>query len=162
MIKVQVIGLERTKARLNRIPANIRQALLDTMNGIGMMLERKVKKEKLTGQVLRVRSGRLRSSVHSSTTATGSNVTTTVGTNVIYAARHEYGFTGTETVRAHLRVIKEAFGKPISPTQVRVGQFSRKVNAKERSFLRATLEENRSEIHKRIASAVRSGARKGD
>lgn len=59
-----------------------------------------------------------------------------VGTNVIYARRHQEGFDGTETVRSHKRTIRQAFGiRLASPVEVIVGSFSRKANTPARPFI---------------------------
>ncbi len=47
---------------------------------------------------------------------------------------HEYGFNGDVTVKAHLRMIKMAFGKSISPKQVSIKTHTRKVDLPEKSF----------------------------
>lgn len=54
-------------------------------------LSNKIKFEKLTGQVLRNRSGRLRDSISPRVTESGNTVVGEVGTNVAYASIHEYG-----------------------------------------------------------------------
>jgi phage gpG-like protein len=63
----------------------------------------------LTGpspQKLGVVTNRLRSSVHPSVAVIeGNTVSSTIGTNVEYAAAHEHGFTGNVTVRSHTRRI---------------------------------------------------------
>lgn len=51
-----------------------------------------------------------------------------VGTNVAYAAAHNFGVDKeiTQQVREHVRRITQAFGKPIEPTAVQVKSHSRK------------------------------------
>lgn len=59
-----------------------------------------------------------------------------IGTNVVYAARHNQGFSGTEAVRAHERVMSEVFGvKLAKPHPVTVKAHSRKGNTPQRQFL---------------------------
>jgi phage gpG-like protein len=96
---------------------------------------------KLSGSVLRVRTGTLRSSINTKIDESATSVTATIGTNVKYAAVHEFGFHGTVTVRAHLRHITQAWGRPIAPTVQHVGAYSRRMNLPERSFLRSTMRE---------------------
>jgi phage gpG-like protein len=51
-----------------------------------------IQREKLSGQVLRVRSNRLRGSIRrNAATVSGETVTSAIGSNVKYAAIHEYG-----------------------------------------------------------------------
>jgi len=109
---------------------------------------------KLSGDVLRVRTGRLRRSIHPEWDFRQGYSGTTVGTNVEYAGIHEYGFSGSVQVKSFQREMTRAFGKPISPTQVTVRAHTRNVNMPERSFLRSTLREMNSEITDSLQVAV--------
>lgn len=58
------------------------------------------------------------------------------GTNVKYAARHNQGFSGTETVSQHMRTMREAFGQRLSqPIDVVIPSFQRNANTPKRQFL---------------------------
>ena len=72
---------------------------------------------------------------------------------------HEYGFSGPETVRAHSRTIKQAFGRAISPKTVFVKEFSREMHMPERSFMRSALADKREEIKQGLADAIHEGTR---
>ena len=109
---------------------------------------------KLSGDVLRVRTGRLRRSIHPEWDFRQGYSGATVGTNVEYAAIHEYGFSGSVQVKSFQREMTKAFGKPISPTQVTVRAHTRNVNMPERSFLRSTLREMKSEIEEGLQKAI--------
>ena len=109
---------------------------------------------KLSGDVLRVRTGRLRRSIHPEWDFRQGYSGATVGTNVEYAAIHEYGFSGSVQVKSFQREMTKAFGKPISPTQVTVRAHTRNINMPERSFLRSTLREMNSEITDSLQVAV--------
>lgn len=56
---------------------------------------------------LDVRTTRLRNSITHRVENQGGRIVGTAGTNVSYAARHEFGFRGTENVRGHTRVVKQ-------------------------------------------------------
>lgn len=59
-----------------------------------------------------------------------------VGTNRVYAAIHQFGFNGTQSVPAHSRRILQAFGKPLAkPRSVQVKAHSRRMNLVARPFL---------------------------
>jgi phage gpG-like protein len=58
-----------------------------------------------------------------------------VGTNIKYAAAHNFGFSGKVAVPAHTRIINQAFGKPIPKTVVNVKAHSKEMNIKKREFL---------------------------
>lgn len=59
-----------------------------------------------------------------------------VGTNVVYARRHNQGWNGTEQIASHRRVMREVFGvKLAEPITVTVKAHSRKANTPKREFL---------------------------
>src|SRR5262245_20908179 len=104
-----------------------------------------VKGGKLTGQVLHVRTGALRRSIGGQVEDVGGEVVGRVGIfggpTEPYGRAHEYGVSKTVSVKEHFRTIKEAFGRPIAPTAVRVREHTMKLNLPERSYLRSTLAE---------------------
>jgi phage gpG-like protein len=77
-----------------------RKALLQS----ALLLERHIKTEKLSGQVLHVRSGRLRSSISHRLEQIGQDLTARVGTNLVYARIHEFGGTITAKRAANLAI----------------------------------------------------------
>ena len=109
---------------------------------------------KLSGDILKVRTGRLRRSIHPEWDFKPGHMGATVGTNVEYAAIHEYGFKGTVQVKSFQREMTMAFGRPIAPKQVTVSAHSRNINMPERSFLRSALKEMRPEIIEGLKNAV--------
>lgn len=117
----------------------------------------KVKNEKLSGQVLKVRSGRLRRSITQRIEQTAQGVVGIVGTNVGYGKAHEYGLDTSITVKAHLRQIKQAFGKSIAPKQIQVKSHTRQVKFTERSFLRTALQELQSEVKQDLQMSIARG-----
>jgi len=83
------------------------------------------------GQALR-HTGRLRSSIPAST-RTGEDFVE-LGTNVEYAAIHQFGYHGPMAVPAHTRKITKAWGKPIAPKTVNVKAHTRQANIPARPF----------------------------
>ena len=118
-----------------------------------------VKANKLSGQVLKVRTGTLRRKINGRVSETSTAIMGQVGVKLSYAAAHEYGFDGDESVRAHVRTIKQAFGRSIAPTTVSVRAFNRHIHLPERSFLRSSLREMTPEIQIMIRQAVVGAAR---
>jgi phage gpG-like protein len=101
-----------------------------------------VKAGKLSGNPLAVRTGALRRSINMRPQGIGTDTPlATVGTNMVYAAAHEFGFSGTVNVRAHMRTVKKAWGRSISPRAVQIGPMSRNMRLPARSFLRSALRE---------------------
>lgn len=102
----------------------------------------RVKRDKLSGQVLKVRTGHLRSSiaerVETHDTGDAREVVGFVGIfqgpTLTYGRAHEFGFAGDAQVAAH-----ERLGHPVAA-------HVRHVNLPERSFLRSTLAERESAI----------------
>lgn len=141
MIKAELHGDAEVVAKLNSYAPRIREELRVGIGRLALKLARKVQREKLSGQVLKVRTGRLRRSVNDIVVDEGEKVSGIVSTPVKYAPPHEYGFSGTVTVKEHLRTIKQAFGRAITPRQITVSEHKAKMNLPERSFLRSALAE---------------------
>lgn len=157
MINFTVTGDDRVLAYLSaRVPA-ITQSTRASMGRIVVRLTRYVKAEKLSGQVLKNRTGTLRRKINGRVTEEAGTLTGSVGVKLAYAAAHEYGFDGAEQVRAHLRTIKQAFGREIAVKQVQVRSFERHVHIPERSFLRSSLRELRPQIMAELDAAVTGG-----
>ena len=83
-------------------------------------------------------TGRLRSSITGQ--VSGDGFSAVVGTNVEYAPRLEMGYSGPESVKAHTRTIRKAFGRAIAPRDVQVSAFTRTANARAYPFLRPAIE----------------------
>jgi phage gpG-like protein len=116
--------------------ALLRKAVLDA----GLVVEYTAKAEKLSGQVLHVRTNRLRNSVNraKALTETENSISTSVGTNVPYGRVHEYG--GAVNVPAHQRRLTMVFGRTLAaPKTIRVRAHT--AHFAVRSFLRSALRE---------------------
>lgn len=73
MLRIQVVGASEVVQRLERdIPQTIQNRIGRTIRSLGLSLERKIKLEKLSGQVLHRRSGRGVRSVNTVYTEYGS------------------------------------------------------------------------------------------
>lgn len=155
MIHGFVFGGDALIQRLRAIGPKLGRALLVVVRKQAFKLQAHVKRDKLSGQVLHVRTGTLRRSVTAKVEQTGGRILGIVGTNLAYAGRHEFGFDGTETVREHLRRVTQAWGKPLrTPREVRVHAFMRHARAPERSFLRSALRDMAGEIREALKAAV--------
>lgn len=155
MIRFEVLGDNELTAALRRMTPALRRELQASIGRLALRLQTVVKGGKLSGQVLNVRTGRLRRSVDQRTTATDQVVEGRVFTNVEYARGHEYGHRGRVGVRGHLRLVKQAFGKRIKqPRHVFVRPHAKQVNLPERSFLRSTLRDMQGLIESEVSQAV--------
>ena len=118
-------------------------------------------KQKVSGEVLRNRTGTLRRAINARIVANEYRITGTVGIKLRYAAGHEFGFKGTVSVPAHLRMMKVAWGRPVKqPRQIMVGVHAMKMNLPERSFLRSSLKDLRSEIVADLRASTTKAASK--
>jgi len=141
-------------AKLENARMAVQGEMRKTIERLAIQLTGKIKSEKLSGQVLNVRTGTLRRSISYQIQQTGTDTIAKIGTNVKYAAAHEYGFNGTASVRNHVRNITQAFGKQINPVMVQVKAHNRKMNIKENSFARSALNEMQKDIENEIISTV--------
>jgi len=148
MITGKIVGDAELIQRLNSMPEVIRGRLRTAIQRLTIQLQGNVKGDKLSGQVLQVRTGRLRRSITQQVTESGDTITGIVGTNVEYAHRLEYGFEGQETVREHIRKLKS--GKIAS-----VRSFVRNAKTPQRSFLRSALQEMKPTIIEEITAAMK-------
>jgi phage gpG-like protein len=155
VITAHLAGEERVLARLRDMPAAINSGLVRVITKLGIDLQRKVQQDELTGQMLTARSGSLKSSIDLRIDQAATAVTATVFTDSPYAAAHEYGFAGTVNVRASLRRITEAFGRPISGKTISVRAHSRRMDLPERSFLRSALEDMAPAIRDEVEASLR-------
>ncbi len=112
-------------------------------------------KQKVSGDVLRNRTGTLRRAINARITANEWQIIGTVGIKLTYAAAHEFGIHRVVSVPAHLRMMKVAWGRPVKePRQIMVGAHPMKMNLPERSFLRSSLKELRVDIVADLRASV--------
>ena len=158
MITAYLVGVVQLLERVRALPDAINSGLLRGITQLGIELQRHVQEDKLSGQVLGSRTGSLRSSISLQVDQNGGGVTASVFTDSRYAGVQEYGFAGTVSVRASLRRIREAFGRPIAENTISVRAYDRHMNLPERSFLRSALEDMapviRDEMEAALAEAV--------
>lgn len=144
----------------NEVNERVRAEIRRTVNALTLKLQRTIQEDMLTGQRLNVQSGRLRGSVSSKVEEDKDWIEGTVGAGgalVPYAPAHEFGLKGAMAVKAHLRMIKKVFGQPITPRQIMIKAHSRKVDMKERRFMRDSLDEVAKIVPKNIDAAIERG-----
>ena len=154
-----VVSVDTTKLleKFKRIPDAVYKSLARAVVRLAIDLQSHVKADKLTGQVLHVRTGTLRRSINQRVIQEPTAIWGSVGTNVKYARVHEYGFQGQVTVKAHLRTIHQAFGRPIKPVTFTMPAHARQVNLPERSFLRSALKDFEPRIRQTLIKAGKEG-----
>lgn len=171
-IKVTVTGDKQSAAAIAKVQQRIATRLRDAIQRAALDLMAFVKGQKLTGQVLNVRTGRLRRSVNQRVeTEAGGTIAGLVGTNVSYGRVHELGFKGTVQVKAHTRkaggrfiTVKGSEGRKehkrkIGRKNVPVRAHSRQVDIPKRPFLGPSLNEKMPVYRKWMADAIQGAAR---
>ena len=147
-------GGEQVIARFEKIGAGVRERMIAVMQTAASSIQQQVVQNKLSGQVLKVRTGDLRRSITAITregSASSISAVVGAGANVPYAAIHEYG--GTVNVPAHMRMLTMVFGRVIAtphPIQVR----AHSATYPERSFLRTSLRDKAPEEIQHIRDAM--------
>lgn len=115
MLKMEFIGGGILAAVFKAYAADVQDAVVKSVGRSALRLQSEVVLNRLSGRVLRVRTGNLRRSVHQRVNVSGNVVSGEVDTNVRYGIAHEYGFAGSVNVKASLRQVRQAFGKPLKP-----------------------------------------------
>jgi phage gpG-like protein len=154
MIKAEIIGSEEVVARLKEIGPNLKAELRIAVERFSLNTVGYIRSSKLSGSPLNHRTGKLQGSINYRVEEGGESVSGVIGTNAEYAAIHEYGYTGPENVKAHLRMITQAFGKSLlNPRQVQIGAHTRQMNMPERSFMRSSMKERTETFRNEVLAA---------
>jgi len=154
VITAYLVGDQQLLERLSTLPDAVNSGLLRAITQFGIELQRDVQQNKLSGQVLRSRTGSLRSSIDLRIDQNGGAIAASVFSDSRYAGAQEYGFSGTVSIRASLRRITEAFGRPIAGKTINMRSYNRGMDLPERSFLRSALEDMRPAIREEVEAAL--------
>lgn len=154
MITAGVVGDDVVLAWLRAAPDAVASGIASAITRLGIDLQRHIQDDELSGQLLAIRSGSLKSSIDLQIDQGGDGISVTVYSESRYAAAHEYGFAGTVDVKASLRRITEAFGRPISEKAVSVRAHPRRMELPERSFMRSALEDMDPAIRDQVEAAL--------
>lgn len=155
---------EALLARLAGTQDRMKANLLSVVNRLSIEVQSE-SKGLLSGPVLSVRTGTLRRSINRVVVDNANGIVATVGTNVRYAAAHEYGFDGDVTVKAHTRrsALQMSVGRKSrvssSDGTVNVREFTRHMHLPERSFLRVILKERAAEIRESLRVTILQAVR---
>lgn len=150
--RVTVTGDRQSANAIAQVQQRINSRLRDAIQRAALDLLAFVKGQKLTGQVLNVRTGRLRRSITQRVeTESNGTIAGLVGTNVSYGRAHELGYKGRVAVKAHTRKVQ---GK-----RVPVRAHSRQMDIPKRPFLGPSLNEKMPVYRKWMADAIQGAAR---
>lgn len=152
MIRGSITGGQETAKKLLGVKNHVREAVRKSVARLTLDLLRKVKSDKLSGQALNVRTGRLRRSITQRVVSTSTSVAGTVGTNVGYAKFHEFG----TTIKGDLKQRRKAFKASLMPGKPSLIPTN---GLPPRSFLRTALREMEPEVRKEFENAVMEGSK---
>jgi hypothetical protein len=155
VISAELLGDGPALDRLRALPDATNAGLARAISKLGVSLQSNVQQNKLSGEVLKVRSGALKSSIDVDINKSAAGVTATVFTDLDYAGAQEYGFSGTVNVRESLRLIKQSFGHPIATKTVSVRAHTRQMDLPARSFLQSALDDMAPNISGDVEDALR-------
>ena len=154
MITAYLVGDVQLLERLRALPDTVNSGIVRGITQLGIELQRDVQQNRLSGQVLRSRTGSLKSSIDLRIDQSGDAISASVFTDSRYAGVQEYGFAGTVSVRASLRRIREAYGRPIAEKTISVRAYDRRMDLPERSFLRSALEDMTPTIREGVEAVL--------
>ena len=175
MIIAQIIGVEAVQSRFVLAASTSRKRVEVEVKRLGIELLNKVKADKLSGQVLNVKTGKLRRSMNMKFENSQDGMSASVGTNTVYARIHEFGgkifpkngkaLKFTWPGHAGNFIDYKAVGKALlkggaarsANKAISIGDVHmlKCVNMPMRSFLRSALEEMRTVIQERLLACVR-------
>lgn len=162
-----VTGDKEVVAHLSDLPTNVRESLTAAMNRITIDLQGYVVRNKLSGQLLKRRTGTLAASMQHRVVSNADGVTGVVGSRINegaplkYAKPLEDGFDGEVSVREHLRQMTTAFGKAVKePRKIMVRAHTAHRHVKAYKYLASSLAENRDSYIAQLRRAVSDGVKK--
>jgi len=128
--------------------------MVETLLSIGLTLETQIKLN-IRSQGL-IDTGRLLNSIRHQLEPGGIPAVSIGSFGVPYAAIHEFGFRGAVNVRAHTRVVTQAYGRSITPVAAQVRGFTRNMTIPSRPYFRPAIEKHTSSILKQIQVLLRN------
>lgn len=159
-VTFRIYGAQELVAHLRTVPAAVRAAVMAKMQGEASSLSEYIKEAKLSGQVLKAVSGRLRASIYGRVYPAQNRITLSVGSrgDVPYAGIHEYG----GQTSAH--TILPTKGRVLAFYMGGARRFAASVNhpgstMPERSYLRSALAEKTAAMTISVTEAVVKAAR---
>lgn len=145
---------DNASARLAAMGGAVREALAASTAALAAQLQGAVD-DALSGGVLQSRSGALRDSIRLEIEPGDGRFGASLGSDLAYAGFQEFGFTGSEQVREHLRRQSVAFGRPMTPRDVLVRAYGRQLDYAGRSYLAGPLAAMADDIAATYETSVR-------
>jgi phage gpG-like protein len=132
-----IAALGKGNARLDKAAA----AAVDDENKLTVSAIVSEKLSRRGPTTLGVVSNRLRPSIRATRAViSAGGITASIGSNVIYAGVHEFGFDGNVRVRTHARRLTQVFGRKLRPPSIAlVPAHDRRMTFPARAYIRTTL-----------------------
>jgi len=153
VIGVSETGSESVIVHLGAIPDNVRGSVRSKLSALAIETQNHIQRDKLSGQVLKVRTGTARRSVHATPAQDeGDMIVAKVasGREAWYLAVHEYG--------AHIPPVEGKLMVFESGGETVFTRRRRGFDLPARAPMRTGLSEMRSRIVSEVASAAKEGA----
>lgn len=152
---VTVVGDQELRARFDSMPQRVHDRLLGAITSLALKLQNHVVQDKLSGQVLKRRTGKLAGSIHNSVQDAGTSITGRVySSGINYAAIHEFGGHIPERRPVNAKALHwVSGGKDV------FAMYARAFDMPERSYLRSSLADMREEIIAGMTNAVRDAVK---
>ena len=160
MLRVDIVGDAQLQERFRGMPDRMRRALVTKVYALTLMLEAYVKQEKLSGQVLKTVSGRLKRSIQSDVRTDGEIVRGRVFSSgdVPYAGIHEFGGRTSPHDILPVKAKALAFMYNGKLTFAKIVHHPGSIMP-ERSYLRSSLDDKKSQIVTELTQAVTEALR---
>lgn len=165
ILTFETIGDTAVMGRLDAMSPAVAAALEVKVRAYTMKLSSYIQQDKLQGQVLKHQTGKLsRSITPEITEVSEARIAGRVFSagDVKYAGFWEFGFTGSEEVKAHTRVTSNLFGKVVDSYTQSVSAHTRQVNQAPRSFMRTGLADMAAEIERGLMRTAVKAMRTSD
>ena len=152
MLNLTLTGDKKLVDQLEQYPTIAASVIGVKVASLTLKLQAHITQDKLTGQVLGVKTGALRRSIANEYSSDSLSFRGRIFSSgdVKYAAFWEFGFNGTERVKAFERLVKaEGLRRGF-----KVREHTRQVNQAPRSFMRSALADMAAEITTEIKKAA--------
>jgi len=149
IVSIVMVGDTELYEQLQQMSPLVQRLVMAKVQSLGIELQRHIVQDKLSGQVLNVKTGNLRRSIQLAITNESGSITAKVfsSNDVKYAAIHEFGGT---IVPSKAKALSW-----IGPDGKRI--FAHSVTLKERSFMRSSLADQKQSIIAGLTAAVAEG-----
>jgi hypothetical protein len=147
-VTIHVRGLDQVRKRLEAGPDKVANRLRRVTLRLAIEAQRKVKSEKLSGQMLGVKTGTLRRSINAKAYEQGDTIGASTGTNLVYGRAWHQGM-------VRLFATGGIGGRMPGRTRSQAAKQRHRDTAKARPFLASVLDEMKDRAREQMLAAVK-------